>query len=235
MNDLLERLILGAEQIAGVLPGLVAAVLILLAGYFLARQIQRGLDHLLKRLDFNRAAQASGLDDVVHRTGARLDPVRAVAKLAFWFVMLVVTLLASTALGLDSINEMFGQMLSFLPALIAAIVVVILGLIVGEFVRGLILASAGNIAGVPTVARIAKGSVVLIAVFMALQHRGQSGWGWLVLAGLISIALGAMILAKWPMSGMWVIGLFVAIELIFNGWAYLFVALAARRAGKLAG
>ncbi|EGV17783.1 HdeD family acid-resistance protein [Thiocapsa marina] len=82
-------------------------------------------------------------------------------------------------------------------------------------------------------------AAVLIAVgvsrvIMALQHRGQSGWGWLVLAGLISIALGAMIIAKWPMSGMWVIGLFVAIELIFNGWAYLFVALAARRAGKLA-
>lgn len=80
---------------------------------------------------------------------------------------------------------------------------------------------------------------VLIAVgvsraIMALQHRGQSGWGWLVLSGLISIALGAMIIAKWPMSGMWVIGLFVAIELIFNGWAYLFVALAARRAGQLA-
>ncbi len=82
-------------------------------------------------------------------------------------------------------------------------------------------------------------AAVLIAVgvsrvMMALQHRGQSGWGWLVLSGLISIALGAMIVAKWPMSGMWVIGLFVAIELIFNGWAYLFVALAARRAGQLA-
>jgi uncharacterized membrane protein HdeD (DUF308 family) len=82
-------------------------------------------------------------------------------------------------------------------------------------------------------------AAVLIAVgvsrvIMAVQHRGQSGWGWLVLSGLISIALGAMIIAKWPMSGMWVIGLFVAIELIFNGWAYLFVALAARRAGQLA-
>jgi uncharacterized membrane protein HdeD (DUF308 family) len=82
-------------------------------------------------------------------------------------------------------------------------------------------------------------AAVLIAVgvsrvMMALQHRGQTGWGWLVLSGVISIALGAMIVAKWPMSGMWVIGLFVAIELIFNGWAYLFVALAARRAGQLA-
>ncbi len=194
MNDLLERLLLGAEQIGGVLPGLVAAVLILLAGYFLARQIQRGLDHLLKRLDFNRAAQASGLDDVVHRTGARLDPVRAVAKLAFWFVMLVVTLLASTALGLDSINEMFGQMLSFVPTLIAAIVVVILGMIVGEFVRGLVLASAGNVAGVPTLARVAKGAVVLIAIFMALQQVGVAGeivtTAFTLIVGAVALAVG---------------------------------------------
>lgn len=194
MNDLLQRLLLGAEQIGGVLPGLVAAVLILLAGYFLARQIQRGLDALLKRLDFNRAAQASGLDEVVHRTGARLDPVRAVSKLAFWLVMLVITLLASTALGLDSINEMFGQMLSFLPALIAAIVVVILGMIVGEFVRGLILASAGNVAGVPTVARVAKGAVVLIAVFMALQQVGVAGeivtTAFTLIVGAVALAVG---------------------------------------------
>ena len=73
---------------------------------------------------------------MVGRTGSRLDPVRALAKLIFWLVMLVVILLASTALGLESINEMFGTMLAFIPTLIAAIVIVILGMIVGEFVRG---------------------------------------------------------------------------------------------------
>jgi uncharacterized membrane protein HdeD (DUF308 family) len=76
-------------------------------------------------------------------------------------------------------------------------------------------------------------AVGLTRVIMAVQHRVHKGWIWLLLSGLVSIALGAMIIAKWPMSGMWVIGLFVAIELIFNGWAYLFIALAARRAGKL--
>lgn len=44
--------------------------------------------------------------------------------------------------------------------------------------------------------------------------------------------MGAMIIAQWPVSGLWVIGLFVAIERIFNGWSYLFVAVAARKAGK---
>ena len=53
-----------------------------------------------------------------------------------------------------------------------------------------------------------------------------------LVSGLISIALGAMILAQWPTSGFWVIGLFVAIEMIFNGWSSVFVALAARKAAK---
>src|SRR5690606_35529571 len=99
-------------------------------------------------------------------------PVRTLAKLVFWLVMLVGILLSSTALGQESINEMFGTMLGYIPTLISAIVVVILGMIVGEFVRGLILASAGSVSGVPTLAKLAKGAVILIAIFMALQQVG---------------------------------------------------------------
>jgi hypothetical protein len=118
--------------------------------------------------------------------------VRALAKLIFWLVMLVVILLASTALGLESINQMFGMMLSFIPTLIAAIVIVILGMIMGEFVRGLILASAGGVAGVPTVAKIAKGAVVLIAIFMALQ---QVGVAEEIVTAAFTLILGAVALA----------------------------------------
>jgi uncharacterized membrane protein HdeD (DUF308 family) len=78
---------------------------------------------------------------------------------------------------------------------------------------------------------------ILIAVgvlrgIMAFQLRPASGWFWPLISGLISIALGGMIIAQWPDSGLWVIGLFVAIELVFNGWSYIFVALAARKAAQ---
>jgi len=43
---------------------------------------------------------------------------------------------------------------------------------------------------------------------------------------------GIMILARWPVSGLWVIGLFVAIEMIFGGWAYIFIALGAKEVGS---
>ena len=191
MNELWQRLLIGAEQIGTAVPALVGAALILAAGYFLARQVQHWVDETLKRIDFNRMAHAGGLDEAVVRTGSRLDPVRAMAKLIFWLVMLVVILLASTALGLESINQMFGTMLSFIPTLIAGIVIVILGMIVGEFVRGLILASAGQVSGVPTVAKLAKSAVVVISIFMALQ---QVGVAEDIVTSAFTLILGAVAL-----------------------------------------
>ena len=192
MNELVDRLNTGLQQLWAVLPALLVAVLILLVGYFVARQIEKWTDRTLKRLNFNKVAEAGGLREAVDRTGGGLDPVHAVGKLLFWLIMLIVILLASAALGLDSINRMFGIMLGFIPTLIAAIVVVILGIVVGEFVRGLILASAGTMEGVPILANVAKGSVVVIAVFMALQQLGVAAE---LITAAFTLVLGAVALA----------------------------------------
>jgi uncharacterized membrane protein HdeD (DUF308 family) len=76
-------------------------------------------------------------------------------------------------------------------------------------------------------------AVGVIRIMMAFQLRASaSGWYWSLISGLVSILLGGMIIAQWPVSGLWVIGLFVAVELILHGWSYVFVALAARKAGR---
>lgn len=192
MNAILDRISYSASQLWSVLPALLGAGVIFFAGYFVARLIERWLDRWLVRMDFNRMAEAGGLREAVDRTGARLDPVHAVGKLAFWLVMLIVIMLASAALGLESINEMFGIMISFIPSLIAAIVVVVLGMVIGEFLRGLILASAGTVEGVPILANVAKGAVVLVAAFMALE---QVGVAQELVVSAFTLILGALALA----------------------------------------
>lgn len=172
MSELWDRLLIGWGELAEVLPSLLAAALIMLAGYFVARQLQRWTDRTLERLHFKRLADAGGFTEAAGRV--RMDPVRAIGKLIFWLTMLVVVLLASSALGLENVREMFGRMLGFLPTLISATVVIILGMIVGEFVRALIVASAGAVEGVVTVAKLTKGAMVMIAFFMALQLVGVS-------------------------------------------------------------
>lgn len=56
------------------------------------------------------------------------------------------------------------------------------------------------------------------------------GWQWVLLNGGVSLLLGMMIYKQWPASGLWVIGLFVGIELLFNGWSWIILALSLRRA-----
>jgi small-conductance mechanosensitive channel len=192
VNVLVDRLRYGAAEIWAILPALLGAAVIFVTGYFVARTIERWVDRTLLKLDFNRVAEAGGLREVVDRTGARLDPAHAIGKLLFWLVMLIVILLASAALGLESINEMFSIMISFIPTLISAIVIVILGMVVGEFLRGLILASAGTVEGVPTLANVTKAAVVVIAIFMALQQVGVADE--IVIAGF-TLVFGAAALA----------------------------------------
>jgi uncharacterized membrane protein HdeD (DUF308 family) len=72
----------------------------------------------------------------------------------------------------------------------------------------------------------------VVRLIMAFQLRGLKNWGWPLVGGIAAIVLGFMILARWPVSGFWVIGLFVAIEMIFSGWSSIFIALAAREVGR---
>lgn len=77
------------------------------------------------------------------------------------------------------------------------------------------------------------GVLILIGfsrLLMATSLRKSAGCGWLVLAGLVAITLGTLILLQWPISGLWVIGLFIAIQMMVDGWSYIFIALAIRGA-----
>src|SRR5271156_6104296 len=57
---------------------------------------------------------------------------------------------------------------------------------------------------------------------------GVPGWGWQAADGIITFVLGLLVLAQWPASGLWVIGLFIGIDLIFYGGAWIALALGLR-------
>ena len=55
------------------------------------------------------------------------------------------------------------------------------------------------------------------------------GWGWQALDGAVTFLLGILLLAQWPVSGLWAIGLFIGIDLILYGCAWKALALSLRR------
>ncbi len=74
--------------------------------------------------------------------------------------------------------------------------------------------------------------VGIMRIVMAIRLRGSKGWRLILIGGIGSIVLGGWIFASFPGSALWVIGMFVAIELIMHGWSYVVVALAARTQSK---
>lgn len=65
---------------------------------------------------------------------------------------------------------------------------------------------------------------------MALSLREHTtGWLFLLISSLASIILGILIITEWPISGLWVIGLFISIELLINGWSYVFFSIVIRK------
>ncbi|HEY7302886.1 MAG TPA: HdeD family acid-resistance protein [Bryobacteraceae bacterium] len=85
----------------------------------------------------------------------------------------------------------------------------------GALVMTLLLAAYFTVAGIFR---------IVIALSLRIPH-----WGWGLLSGIITLILGIMVWLQWPVSGLWIIGLFIGIHLIFSGWAHVMFASALRR------
>jgi hypothetical protein len=187
-----DRLQSSVAQLWDFLPGLLGAAAVLIAGYLLAKGVQKLALRALRRVHLNDVLRKGGVMPAVDRPGTHLNPTRVVAGLLFWLVMFTMMIVAANVLGLDSLAQVFSELVSYIPSVVAAIVIVILGIVLGDVVGGLILAGTGSLHGGPTLARVGKGGVIILAVFMSLQ---QLGVATSIVTTAFAIIFGAIALA----------------------------------------
>ena len=193
MSTFTERLEQSFALLGEFLPALFGALVILFAGYLVAKVIEKGTARLLRRMHLNQLLERGGVMQAVERSGSHLNPAKVIANLLFWCVMFAVLLVAANAIGLESLANVFSELVSYIPSVIAAIVIIILGIVLGGFVGGLIMASAGGLHGGPWLARTGRVGVIVLAVFMALQELGIATdivtTAFAILFGAVALAL----------------------------------------------
>src|SRR3954469_16679337 len=188
-----DRLQDSFAQIFGqVVPAILGAGVIIFAGYLLAKVLEKLTENGLRKVGLNRMLQRGGVIQAVERSGTHVNPTRVLGNLVFWFVMFAVILLAANALGLDTLANVMGTLVSYIPSVIAADVIILVGIVLGGFVEGFIAASAGAVHGGRSLARVGRISVILLSVFMALQELGIATE---ILATACAILFGAVALA----------------------------------------
>jgi uncharacterized membrane protein HdeD (DUF308 family) len=103
---------------------------------------------------------------------------------------------------------------------------------------GLLYAAAGAIVLIYPLGGVATLMLVLGVLFiadgavrsmLATALRPRDGWGWFLAAGIMSIALGVMMLTMWPAGALWIVGMLLGINLLFNGMLTTLFAVQCRR------
>jgi len=114
------------------------------------------------------------------------------------------------------------------------------GFLLGLLIGALYLVAGGWLAFTPFAGMVAL-TILLAALFlaegvleviMAVRVRPHEGWGWLLVSGVVAIAVGVLIAAELPSSAAWAIGLLTGINLLSSGVSFVALALAGRRAGR---
>jgi Conserved TM helix len=192
--DFSQRLQASFAQVFGeLIPALLGALIIVFAGYLLARVLEKLVERFLRRIRLNSLLERGGVTQAVERSGSEVNPTRVLSNLVFWLVMFAVILIAANALGLQSLANVFSELVSYIPSVIAAIVIILIGIVLGGFVGGLIAAAVGAMHGGRALARIGRGGVILLAIFMALQELGIATdivtTAFAILFGAIALAL----------------------------------------------
>lgn len=139
-----ERLDLLLDRFGDAVPNILAALLILLIGYFIAKLLQRLTLKLLRKTDLdNRLAGAAG-------TGVR--PERMISLFVYYLIMVLVLLAALDVLGINSVlqplNNMVDDFIGFIPNVIAALLIGFIGYVIAKIVSSLVGMASGFLEGI---------------------------------------------------------------------------------------
>jgi hypothetical protein len=191
------------QTLAAFLPKLVASLVILGVGWLASSLVAALAERILRQVGVDRAAQRVGISNTLARAGAVPTASRILGQLVFWVLMLTFLLSAVETLGLTAVTGTIDRLIGFLPNVIAAVLLLLLGLLLARFIRNVVSsgAAAADVKAATRLGALAETAVAIVASAVALEQLGietsvvvmvvASLLGTLVLTLGIGLALGA--------------------------------------------
>ncbi|MFN3544718.1 MAG: mechanosensitive ion channel family protein [Thiobacillus sp.] len=181
-------------QLAGFVPQLLAALLLLFVGWLFANVVRTGVTKLLDVLRFDRLAEKTGIEAFLKQGNVDVTLSKLLARLVYWIVIFVVIVTVANSLGLHMVAELFNKVVFYIPNIIVAILVLVFGVLVARFINRLVFAYLNNIGvqGALTISTISEYAIIVFVVFVALE---QLAIGTHLLTAAFQIGFGAIGLA----------------------------------------
>ncbi|MFM8891918.1 MAG: mechanosensitive ion channel family protein [Planctomycetia bacterium] len=174
------------SQVILLAPKLVAMVSVLVIGYVLARWFSGLIAVVTEKIGLQTAAEKSGLAKSMHDVGIRRPMPTIVGGIVFWLLMSVFVMAAFSILGLESVSLAMKEVVNYIPKVLVATVVVVVGLLAATFVRGVVATSADRV-GLSYAEYLAGGCYWVLSILTFIAAFNQLGIQFALLEKLILI------------------------------------------------
>ena len=193
-STLLSSLRQTASGIVAVLPDLAMALLLLIAGWLVAKLVRRLAVRALRALRVDELAERAGFDDFLVQGGVEVTTVTLIASTVYWLILAGVFVALLEALGLPTAGLLLARLSAFVPNLVLAIGILVFGSLLSRVVGGLIFSYLSNIgsAAAEPIGALARYALLVFVLFMAAE---QLAIQTTVLVSAFQIAFAAVCLA----------------------------------------
>lgn len=156
------------------LPNLLSSILIFIFGFIIAWIIRIVLGKLAGLLRVDRFFSNSGIAQIIEKAGITKSPMKILRQLIYWTIVFIFTIIALVSLNVPAMEDLLTRFFVYLPNVLIAVLLLIIGYLVANFVGRLILITQVN-AGVKNAGFFSKAVKYIIIIFaftMALEHLG---------------------------------------------------------------
>ena len=186
--DVVQSLQNTLDRFLEYIPQLIGAIIILVIGYIVARILKAVVARLLQAVGFDNWMERGGIKQFFDRAQTRETPATVLGTLVFWFVFIIAITMAADALGIRQVSEVLGQLIAYIPSIIAAILILVLAALLANFLAGIVRGATGS----DLLANVARYAIIVYAAFAAIT---QLGIAVQLTAPTFLIILGAVALA----------------------------------------
>ncbi len=186
--DILQSLQNALGTFLEYIPQLIGAIIILIIGYIVARILQAVVARVLQAIGFDRWMEHGGIKQFFDRAQTRETPASVLGRLVFWLVFIIAITMAADALGIRQISAVLGQLIAYIPSIIAAILILVLAALLANFLAGIVRGATGS----DLLSNIARYAIIIYAAFAAITELGIAVQ---LTAPTFLIVLGAVALA----------------------------------------
>lgn len=181
-------------KVIGYLPTLVGALVILAVGWIVAKTLRQLVSRALKATHFDKLADKAGISNILSKGGLKTSANEVLSSLVYWLVIIMVLVMVVNALGLPQASKVLESLFAYIPNVIAAVFVLVVGMFLANFVSGIVRTAAGN-AYLPkpeVFAAVSRWAIIIFAGTISLR---ELGIGTLLVTTTFNIILGGVCLA----------------------------------------